>query len=187
MAEPKEESAPRSVWVIRGVSLAILIGVIGIGAYLYVITKRSFVNVTLGCEAVAGIDEAGFLYQEHEGDKPYRWTNGRAKLTVPIRRLDSPRSVAVHVRVHQPKGTHLRILANSKELFAGQIPGGDFEKVLSLADVPLGDELTLELNSDSWKPKGTIPEAKDERTLGVDVRSVRLLREEAAPPPPAGS
>jgi hypothetical protein len=180
MAATKEQatSVTRSTWVLRGVSLAVLIVVVGIAVYLVASTRRSFVNVTLGCEAVDGVEESGFHDQEHEGTEPHRWTNGRGTLVVPIRR-DKPRSLALHIRVHQPKGTTFRLVANRQELFSGPLPSGDFEKVLSLKDISSTDPLSLELSSDVWKPKGTIPGSTDERNLGVDVRSIRLLREEA--------
>src|SRR5581483_7259853 len=43
-----------------------------------------FVNVPLGAQAVAGVLDEGFYYQEQLAGKPYRWTNGTARLDVPI-------------------------------------------------------------------------------------------------------
>src|SRR5262249_35618935 len=46
---------------------------------------RSFTNVPLGIRALPEIAEEGLYFPERVGEQLCRWTNGTAKLTVPLR------------------------------------------------------------------------------------------------------
>jgi hypothetical protein len=63
-------------------------------------------------------------------------------------------------------GAQLRVLANGVELCNQSIPAEPWSRTFSLDQVPLDDELAIELISDTFSP--------DERKLGVGITWVKL-------------
>ena len=100
-----------------------------------------------------------------------RWTNGQARLVVPIDRNRPPTRLAVHL-MRSSRTT--RVLVNEVELLNGPVPRQP--RVVSLSGVPVAERLTIQLLSETvlQKRRG---KSSDARTLGVAVRSIRLLRE----------
>ena len=96
-ALPKEEPAQRfpggkKVWVAGGI--LVLAPLVVLGWWLVgsrrsptstALAGPSFLNMTLGNEPVAEIEEPGFYYQEFFKDEPFRWTDGKARLVIPLR------------------------------------------------------------------------------------------------------
>ena len=137
---------------------------------------NDYINVNLGTERVLGIGESGFYGQEFLDKIPVRWTNGAAKLFIPLSKNKLPDAICVNIlSTGGVKQKRVKILANSYKLFDGQVPEEGFSQSFSLANVPLGKQLTLELLSDTNIPIKTIPGSTDERTLGVLVKDIRLL------------
>ncbi len=147
----------------------------------------SFLNVGLGSEPVADVEESGFSYQEYMDDAPFRWTDGQAKLTIPIRKGDTPE--AVRIKLHTWRLAEVQIRANQQELFNGKLQIGRWDKVLDLRNIAIDKQLDIEIISDTYlpfgKPSGKMKKPSDDpRTLGVLVWDVRLLAkhsEQAAP------
>jgi len=145
---------------------------------LYKITGLSntdYLNVVLGAEWAWDIQESGFIGQEWHGSKPFRWTNGTAKLVVPLNEQRLPQALQIDLESTGSRGTKLSVVVNGKELFNNQLASGSWSATLSLADVELGKTATIELLSDTWVPKEMIEGSEDSRTLGVAVLGVKLL------------
>jgi hypothetical protein len=133
------------------------------------------IHFPLGGRRVWGVPEAGFYDQEVLGGQPLRWTNGHGKLVVPMGQT-KPTEVVIDLAQVHPKGGRLRVLANGHELYHGLLAGErSWFAILPLADVPIGQALTLEFISNPFVPSESIDGSGDRRSLGVLVREVRLL------------
>jgi hypothetical protein len=149
---------------------------IGIYKITGMISHSGYININFGNEKILGIRESGFYGQEFSGNIPFRWTNGSAKLVVPLSEKRLPKAIGVEiVSTGGVKEKRVKILANGHKLFDGQIPDGGYSQSFSLANVPLWKQLTIELLSDTNIPREIIRGSTDNRTLGVLVKSIRLL------------
>jgi hypothetical protein len=139
----------------------------------------SFLNVSVGNRPVEGVDESGFNMQETDRNNSlYRWTDGRARLVIPVERGKPPQVLHVVLqsyRARQIPRASVRIVLNNQELFNGQIDARS-EHDFPLAGLDLGDRAVLEILSDSFVPSN-VPGANnnDQRTLGVQVFGVQFL------------
>jgi glycosyltransferase involved in cell wall biosynthesis len=137
---------------------------------------------TLGTSKVWGVEESGF-HGEWDGgeclDNRRRWTNGHARLVVPIPPGAWPGRLLISLASASPTGGPLRVLVNGHEVRSGPHAGagGQFE-ILSLRGVPPDRRLVLELISDCFVPREVIDGSTDDRPLGVHVRALRLLPDE---------
>jgi hypothetical protein len=141
--------------------------------------RTPMVNVVVGCEFVPGIEESGLLptHYDQKG-RPYRWTNGDAKLSIPIDPRNPPPAVRVYVSPWRPPQVappSLRLLVNERELFHGQIGPDPWERVLDLSGIDLGNQVELQIVSDTFVPSELEGGGPDNRALGVQVRGVELL------------
>jgi WD40 repeat protein len=153
--------------------------------------QAGFVNVTLGGEPVAGVEETGFSYQEYDqNQQPFRWTDGNARLVIPLNKNHPPGALFVRLHTYRPpevKQARLDIVANEHPLFSGPINLGRWERTLDLKGIDLGNRLVLDLRSDTYCPMGNAPHVNgkgasdDPRTLGVLVRVIKLLPEPGDP------
>jgi hypothetical protein len=161
----------------------VLLCAVPYGIYLLATNQRKPVDLTqaFGCEPIPGVEESGFLKPEQLDGRPFRWTNGLAKLVVPIDKNNPPRSMDVNFRLGKAKGTLLQIYVNDQRLYDQVVPRGDFIKSFDLAKIKLGGEVTIKLVSDTWFPRIEEPGSGDPRALGVDVRAIRLLVQGSSP------
>jgi hypothetical protein len=138
----------------------------------------AFLDVTLGSQSVPGVEDDGFYNNEQSGGKPFRWTNGRARLVIPLDRKEPPR--ALWVRVHRPKNTWLQITVNDRELAKEKPTDRDmakWERTLDLGGIDLGDRAVVEIVSNTVSPQNVDPKQNhDTRALGVQVGGLALLR-----------
>jgi len=140
--------------------------------------SRRFSSITrarLGAQRIRGVRESGFHGQEWHGGIPLRWTNGVAKLVVPVDAHRPPRALRVGLESYNPKGTTLRILANGYELYHAKIPTGSWSKTFGLGKVTRGNQVNLELLSNTFVPKEVLAGSIDARTLGILVQGIWLL------------
>jgi WD40 repeat protein len=141
----------------------------------------SFIAVTLGSEAHPDIEETGFSYQEYDtNNQPFRWTDGHGQLVIPIDKEQPPQALAMELHIFRPaqvKTAWLQIKVNQRELFNEHIPLWKWEKTLDLSGLDLGEELVLDIYSDTFNPRGIMDGGTndDTRTLGVQVWCVMLL------------
>jgi hypothetical protein len=134
-------------------------------------------GLTLGMDQVLGVPESGFHRPESFGSMPARWTDGAARLRILIDPHHPPTRLEVATAAPGRRGALLRVTANDVDLWSGRVPSEAWSRSFDLADVPLRDELNLELASDTFRPAETVEGSQDHRTLGVMVRSIRLWAE----------
>jgi hypothetical protein len=137
-------------------------------------------GLLLGAKKVLGYPEAGFFGDESHGGDAARWTNGAARLRIPLHPKHLPDHLEVATVVPGRDGARLAIRVNGVVLWSGGIPSGPWSRSLSLADVPRADELLVELESDTFCPAETIDGSTDTRKLGVKVRSILLSTDTGA-------
>ncbi len=134
----------------------------------------AYEGVILGARRRPDLWESGFYREESFAVGPGRWTDGAASLRVPLDSRSPPRTLEIETLAPGREGTRLQVLANGVELWHEQIPLEAWSKTFSLEGVPLGEELLIELNSDTFFPKESRPGSKDRRRLGVVVTGIRL-------------
>jgi serine/threonine protein kinase len=204
-AQPNGKAAPRFLaakkgWIAGG-SL-ILVPLVVLGWWIVdsrrsqsstALAGKSFLNMTLGNEPVAEIEESGFYYQEFLKDEAFRWTDGKARLIIPLRKGESPWGLLVQVKSFRPgavKTASLRIAVNDRDVMNDRIPVGKWEKSFDLEGIDLGERVVVDLLSDTFAPggrrEGDGRVSEDPRSLGVQVWAVKLLTEAPKPPSPAG-
>lgn len=138
---------------------------------------KNYLNLTLGGKRVFGVDESGFHGQEFHDGKPFRWTNGAAKLIIDFYDKKQPEALSVNIGSTGIEGEkRLRVLVNGHRLFNDRIPAGGWSRTFSLSGVPLGNQAIIELLSDTHVPKETVKGSQDTRTLGVSVKGILLLK-----------
>jgi DNA-directed RNA polymerase subunit RPC12/RpoP len=137
----------------------------------------SFLNVVVGHQAMAGVEDSGFYSDGYnDGWGPFRWTDGNARLVIPLDKKQLPRWLLV--QLHLRRNISLQIRVNGKE-FVNEEPKDheqpNWEQTLDLKGLDLGDKLVVEILSSTFIPKETEPGSQDERHLGARVRGVKLM------------
>ena len=150
--------------------------IIGLYKITGLVNPSGYLNNVIGNKKSLGIREFGFYPQEFIGSTPVRWTNGKGILVIPIDEKRKPKEVDIDIAsTGTGKSKKIKIIANGYKLFEGEIPDGGWSHTVSLAHVPLGKELILELLSDTHIPKDIIKGSSDVRKLGVFVRGIKFL------------
>lgn len=171
----------RKLRTVLVVILLVAIGVVTWAAVAY-FGRKSYVNVRLGCQAVEGVLDSGFHYQEYEGETPFRWTNGHAKLLVPINPRQPPQTLWVQIATYRPTLDPIpfRVLVDGEPVYDDEVPQGRWEETFNLAGHEFSDEVMIELISSTFVPEGVMDEGTndDPRQLGVQVHGVMLKRDD---------
>jgi hypothetical protein len=137
--------------------------------------KQSYQDVLLGAQERPGVMEQGFYEHEISQTIPCRWTNGSARLVVPIRGK-APQALALSVEAPDRPDYRLRVTVNDKLLFDDVLPSHNvWSGELPLTGVDLGGVARIELDSSTHVPMSAARGAPDNRKLGVRVRQVMLL------------
>jgi hypothetical protein len=122
----------------------------------------------LGNKLIPGVAESGFHHDESDGEGPFRWTNGKGKLVIPLAKNDRPQ--ALLVQLDRPVNCVLQITVNNREVLK-EAPSPTrmmwWEKTIDLSGVQLGTEVVVEIVSNT-RPDGP-------REIGVSVRGIKLL------------
>ena len=118
---------------------------------------------------------SGFYGTEWAGARPFRWTDGEARLVVPFDPQVPPSSLAIDVALTGgPK--QLSISVEGCALF-GETINRRWNATFELGDCALEPpELEITLLSDTH-----VPNARDTRSLGVAVSRIELRTEDPAP------
>jgi WD40 repeat protein len=170
-------------WLLGAAALALLVLVAGTMAWLHRPKEGpSFLGTTLGSEPVADVQESGFSWPENFGGEPFRWTDGNGRLVIPVQKRQPPRGLLVRLKAFRGAGVHqasVRLVVNDHELFNDKIPiGTQWEQTFDLAGIDLGEQVVLDILSDTFNPLGGLDGdhiSGDPRTLGVQVWGVKLL------------
>jgi hypothetical protein len=145
-------------------------------------SRWAYLNLVLGSTKVEGVLESGFHFQEYNGPDPFRWTNGTAKLIVPVSARRPPQRLRVSIETYRPKVMSIpfQVLVDNIPVFDGKIALGKWEKTFDLASHPFSQQVLVELRSGQFIPKGLMDRGKntDTRRLGVQVKAIVLERDE---------
>jgi hypothetical protein len=167
--------------------LAVLALVLGVPlvvwqAAAYYQRRSPYLNVVLGCVPVKGVAESGFHFQEYNGSEPFRWTNGDAKLLVPISVKRPPEALWLSIETFRPKVAPIRfqLVVDDVAVFDGLAPPGKWERSFDLSSHPFSKQVMIELRSETFVPKGVMDGGKntDTRVLGVQVKGIMLKRDD---------
>jgi hypothetical protein len=134
--------------------------------------------VNLGTRPRLGVRETGFHPWEWFDATPARWTNGAASLQVPVDPGNPPQLLELEAIVPGREGANLEVLANGVVLWQEWLPAHPWPESMtfSLAEVPTGEALVIELNSDTETSDESTGGAQERRTLGIMVQGIRLKR-----------
>ncbi len=111
------------------------------------------------------------LYGTESGDRrPFRWTNGRAVIDVPIDPARAPRTLDLSVRFTGRPTTRLQALVDGCAALDQGIPSGAWSRSVDLGHCrPKGYWAEIEILSDTHRPGGA-----DRRTLGIAIERLTL-------------
>jgi hypothetical protein len=138
--------------------------------------EQDFANVLVGAKSVVGVAEEGMHGQEYADEQPFRWTNGAAKLTVPIGR-DAPKALALVCGVPHRPDFRVEVKVNGQSLFNEVVLAkGDWTVELPLHGVNLAREARIELTTSTVVPLQSGTGSKDGRTLGIRLKRLMLVR-----------
>jgi hypothetical protein len=136
-----------------------------------------FVNVLLGNQPVAGVEESGFHEAEISKDGRFRWTKSNARLVIPLDAKDRPEAILVQLGL--PKTRSVAITANHHVLCDEKAndarPPWHWEKTFDVRGIDFGDRITLEIISTTETLLSQPNGKTDPRELGVAVRGIKLL------------
>ena len=133
-------------------------------------------GLTLAAEPVFGVPESGFYGRALHRGGPARWTDGHATLKVPVDPTYPPRKLRIETVGPRKQPVQLRVVANGVELWNREISLKRWRKTLRLEGVPLGEELQIEILSNTFLPPDVEEGSTDPRILGLMIRSIRLER-----------
>ena len=134
----------------------------------------SYLDQELVTKLVEEIDISGFYPQESNDFSDFRWTDGNTKISIPINQNYKPKFLNIDFEVGNPQGSKVQIFANDVKIFDQKMIKGKYSKTISINDIDIKDNLTLDLLSNTWIPKETISTSEDSRKLGIIVRSLKL-------------
>ena len=119
----------------------------------------------------------GFYPPEELFGVTYRWTSGEAQATLPG--LGALTPLRLHLQLHEFRPAPLSpqpvaVSLNGREVIsftpAAELAAYDF----NLPPADLRGDVVLDLRSDTFRPKDTLPDSTDERDLGLFVDQIRL-------------
>jgi hypothetical protein len=169
----------------RKQQLSVLVLAVGVPlvvwqATVYYERRSPYLNVMLGRTAVKGVAESGFHFQEYTDSVPFRWTNGDAKLLVPISPRRPPQRLWISIETFRAKPTTVRfqVLVDDSAVFDGSVPLGSWEETFDLSSHRFSKQAMIEIRSATFVPKGLMDGGKntDTRVLGVQVKGIMLQR-----------
>jgi hypothetical protein len=120
-------------------------------------------------QAALGIREQGFHGTEGAGSTTYRWTDGHAALTIPIRTSQPPSELEFTTFMASGAGATMAIRVNGCTLFEGPSADPPTRRLALAPCGPLGDTVTVTFVSGT-----AVPGPGDTRRLGIALESVRL-------------
>jgi hypothetical protein len=136
-------------------------------------------DVPLERGLILGTKATGFHREELFEGEPARWTNGAAKVVVPVHADSPPKALIVDIAWSGPHAPRLQVIVNGyrlREVTIGRQQS--WSARLDLSGIPMPERLIIELLSDTfmgceqWDPgEDRVP---DRRHLGVLVRDIRL-------------
>ncbi len=142
------------------------------------IEPKQYLGMALGGETVFGVYEDGFTQSFGYEEAPSRWTEDYARLTVQLDSLHTPRFMKLDIGNAAPRGTNLSVVVNRTKVLQQRLYTAGCDTLIRLPDLASSRLAIIEFFSSTFKPSEEIPGSTDDRSLGVCVRSVRLLERE---------
>ncbi|MFQ5740704.1 MAG: sulfatase-like hydrolase/transferase [Acidobacteriota bacterium] len=138
---------------------------------------RAIPNLALQAASwLHGVQTSGFYPQEWWRDQPARWTNGDARMTVPMDPTRPPELLQLDFLHTGPRGSRIEILVNGCQLLERQLGPGPASLSLLLNRCPLGTkQLTIEILSGTFVPSQANSKSNDNRRLGLALARLSLL------------
>ncbi len=127
--------------------------------------------------SMLGLEHDGFFAAERWSEGVVRWTDGDARITIPIDPRLMPRALHLKILKSGPRGARLRITANGNEIFDQWVPrirGTSWQRRVSLAGLAPADQLELRLRSGTHIPRREFHASDDGRRLGLALHELRL-------------
>lgn len=115
---------------------------------------------------------SGFYDPERSAQGPFRWTNGKAAMTLPFPCSDPPHELTIHVGSTGPEGARLRVSINGSELFDQFIAPGEWSGTFKVGPSPGQERALIELSGDTFVPRKLLEGSTDDRILGVALHAV---------------
>ena len=139
---------------------------------------RDYAGVNLAPEPVPGVEEGGFHHRERSGDQPFRWTDGNAKVIVPVADGRRWRTLAVTAEIPERPDYRVRLTVNGRVLFDDVAKAGrTWAKEFPLDGIDLDRRAVIDVTSSTIPPGQT--RTKDDRTLGIRLRELILRTDES--------
>jgi hypothetical protein len=121
------------------------------------------------------VTQKGLYEREGRGETSFRWTKGRATITVPYGAGPRPRSIRVNLATAGPIGKDLSVRVNDCEIFSGKVPAERWSRIFAWPSCKEEDAgAVIELRSSTHA-------ADDRRELGVAVERIDLLEQRWPP------
>jgi hypothetical protein len=136
----------------------------------------SFLGLPLGQRVVVGVDETDFRRHKPHGFERYRWTDPLASLVIPLREDEHPQSLRIKIAHAAPEGSTLRLVLDGKELFAGPVPDGGWEREFSLEGLSFDGRTRVELESSSFVRDESVEGLPQPRIFGLALAGLWLQR-----------
>jgi hypothetical protein len=131
--------------------------------------SRSFVNTEVGSLIIPGIQTEGLDPVEGDGTTRYRWTNGNAKIRVPLQPQE--RASRLYADFSAFEKTKTVVSVNGAKVLITDVGPGHFFRAVALTGTEKGGTINIEIRSDTFRaPPPNV------RTLGVEVHSIKVLQ-----------
>ncbi|MDA8017346.1 MAG: sulfatase-like hydrolase/transferase [Thermoanaerobaculia bacterium] len=135
----------------------------------------------VGKQTVYGVVEVGLHSTESWDLGAIRWTDGDAKITVPVSRSRPPRGLHLTIAGCKPGGSRLRVHVENSLRLDTEVDslgkGETWTTVVPLDGLEFGGDMTVGLESDSFVPSERSDTSADNRRLGVAILEFELLYE----------
>lgn len=129
-----------------------------------IIGHQSFLSVEVGSAVVPGVATDGMYGREYSGTDCMRWTNGHAKILVPVGHNETAGKVSIALQAFEK--TKTRLMLDGTEVMALDVGPGLVSRTLVLNQRPSGQVISIGVESTTF-----IPNSQDTRRLGAS-RSV---------------
>lgn len=138
--------------------------------------KDSRINgVNLIITNIIGMQSEGFYNIEAQKHSKWRWTNGNAKIIIPIEEHDNSKPRKLIISIIQAMGMEFRLTVNDFELENTKLPMGPWSKTYSLKSVLIQDSIEIAITTTTFVPKNVLPNSIDSRILGVMLNEIILF------------
>ncbi|MEZ5274870.1 MAG: hypothetical protein R3F07_00655 [Opitutaceae bacterium] len=137
-------------------------------------------NVRVGYTAVPGVEEAGFHGDESNEWGPFRWTDGAARLRIPLEEGYWPKSLVFDIRDVPPLGDEVVFRVNGTEIYRQSLATAPGRLEVDLPASLRDRTLDLEILSGTIVPAEIPGRGGDERRLGIRLHGITLSDQPAS-------